>query len=196
MSESTTDVIDRLAGIAPGSRLDAVRTERPEARLNAQASYRALFAPSEPGSLGGQQRFALAAFVAGLHGDASITELYRGGLADAGGSAELADAVARETARGRTQGPYGDYPAGPLSAEGPAYRVLDAHRAILGKGLAASLEHAHLLVFHPRDASREALQALRDAGLSTTDIVSLSQLVAFLAFQIRSIAGLRVLAAA
>jgi uncharacterized protein YciW len=34
-----------------------------------------------------------------------------------------------------------------------------------------------------------------DAGWSTTDIVTLSQIVAFLSFQIRVIAGLRVLAA-
>lgn len=199
MSQSTTDIIDRLAAIAPGSRLDAIRSERPEARANAQASYRALFAPSEPGTLGVQQRFALAAFVAGLHGDASVTDFYREGLAGAGGSAELVDAVARETARGATQGPYGAYPAGPLSAEnaeGLAYHVLDTHRAVLGTELAASFEHAHLLVFHPRDASRAALEAARAAGLSETDIVTLSQLVSFLAFQIRSIAGLSVLAAA
>jgi len=54
---------------------------------------------------------------------------------------------------------------------------------------------AHLLVFHPRDASREALQALIDAGWSTADIVTLSQIVAFLTFQIRVAAGLRALAA-
>jgi uncharacterized protein YciW len=35
-----------------------------------------------------------------------------------------------------------------------------------------------------------------DAGWTTTDVVTLSQLVSFLAFQIRVIAGLRALAAA
>ncbi|MCY1551814.1 CMD domain protein [compost metagenome] len=54
--------------------------------------------------------------------------------------------------------------------------------------------HAHLLVFHPRDASPAALQALLDAGWRTTEIVTLSQLVAFLAFQIRVVIGLRALA--
>jgi uncharacterized protein YciW len=52
-----------------------------------------------------------------------------------------------------------------------------------------------MLVFHPRDANGAALQALLDAGWSNTGIVTLSQLVAFLAFQIRAAAGLRVLAA-
>ena len=52
-----------------------------------------------------------------------------------------------------------------------------------------------MLVFHPRDANAAALQRLLDAGWSNADIVTLSQLVAFLAFQIRAVAGLRTLAA-
>ena len=40
------------------------------------------------------------------------------------------------------------------------------------------------------------LQRMLDAGWTTTDVVTLSQLVSFLAFQIRVVAGLRVLAAA
>ena len=52
-----------------------------------------------------------------------------------------------------------------------------------------------MLVFHPRDADARSLQSLLDAGWSTTEIVTLSQLVAFLSFQIRVVAGLKVLAA-
>ena len=70
----------------------------------------------------------------------------------------------------------------------------DAHRELLGERLSAALAHAHLLVFHPRDASPAALQALLDAGWSSTGIVTLSQLVAFLAFQIRVVTGLQALA--
>ena len=47
-----------------------------------------------------------------------------------------------------------------------------------------------------RDASAAALQELLDAGWSNAGIVTLSQLVAFLAFQIRTVVGLRALAAA
>jgi len=54
----------------------------------------------------------------------------------------------------------------------------------------------HLLVFHPRDAAASALQALLDAGWSTTDMVTLSQIAGFLSFQIRVVAGLRALAGA
>ncbi|MFW8745418.1 CMD domain protein, partial [Mesorhizobium japonicum] len=53
--------------------------------------------------------------------------------------------------------------------------------------------HAHLLTYHPRDAHDAALRALLDAGWSTTGIVTLSQLVSFLHFQLRVVAGLTVL---
>ena len=51
MPAADTDVIDTLVGIEPGSALDAIRNRRPAAREQAQASYRALFAPENPGSL-------------------------------------------------------------------------------------------------------------------------------------------------
>jgi len=79
---------------------------------------------------------------------------------------------------------------------GPIYQVAETNRSVLGGRLSAAFAHGHMLVFHPRDASPASLQALRDAGWSKTDIVTLSQLVAFLAFQIRAIAGLRALAVA
>ncbi len=63
----------------------------------------------------------------------------------------------------------------------------------LGDRLGAALEHAHLLVFRPRESSPAALVALADAGWSTDGIVTLSQLVSFLAFQLRVAAGLRLL---
>ena len=59
-----TDVIDTLAGIAPGSALDKARDNRPEARKHAQASYDALFNPKDFGSFGKVERTAVATFVA------------------------------------------------------------------------------------------------------------------------------------
>ncbi|NYI07336.1 CMD domain protein [Allostreptomyces psammosilenae] len=196
-----TDVIDHLVGIAPGSRLDQVRRRRPDARENAQASYAALFpAPDAASGVTGEvtpaERLAVAAFVAGLHGDAAVTGFYADRLAAL--SPALATAVATEVERGRTTGPYGVYPGeGPLAAEssrGLQYRAGD--RDALGERLAAALTHAHLLVFRPREASRAALATLLDAGWSTTGVVTLSQLVAFLSFQVRVVTGLRLLAAA
>lgn len=191
------DVIDTLSGIAPGSPLDAARDRRTVARQQAQASYLSLFEPQSPGGVSLPERHAVAAFVAGLHGQPQAEAFYGAGLTDAGGTAALEAAIALAVAAGRTQGPYGAFPKGPLSAEdtaGPLYRVGADLRAALGPRLAAAFEHTHMLVFHPRDADARSLQALLDAGWSTTDIVTLSQLVAFLSFQIRVVSGLRVLA--
>ncbi|MFT4004057.1 MAG: CMD domain protein, partial [Rhizobium sp.] len=74
------------------------------------------------------------------------------------------------------------------------YEVTSENRDALGPKLAAALEHSHLLVFRPREASAAALQKLLDAGWTATGIVTLSQIVAFLAFQIRVVAGLKALA--
>src|SRR6266700_1878907 len=149
---STKDIIDTLAGIEPGSALDAIRAKRVQARDNAQKSY-----------------------------------------------LSLVEAINAEIARGKTSGPYGAYPAGPLSVENTAgliYRVSVERKSALGARLVVALEHAHLLVFRPRDAASTDMKALLAAGWSNTGIVTLSQLVAFLSFQVRVVSGLRTLAAA
>jgi CMD domain protein len=184
-ASAVPDVIDRLVGIAPGSHLDLIRAQREQARTHAQQSYLSLFAPTPPlfGNFEIADRFAVAAFVTGLHGQADVARFYADALAGQGARAEVAEAIAIETKQGAAQGPYGRYPAGPLSAEdvaGPSYTVSAAQHPVL--------------VFHPRDASPAALQSLLDAGWSSTEIVTLSQLVAFLAFQIRVVTGLRALA--
>jgi len=197
MSEPTADVIDLLAGIERSSALDRIRDRRSVARENAQKSWAALFEPEEPGTVSALERYALAAFVAALHREPETAHFYAEALT--GRDAGLAAAVVAEAERAGAEGPYGRYPEGPLSAEdrrGPVYHVSGEGRSVLGSRLAAALEHTHLLVFRPRDASAAALQALLDAGWSTTDIVTLSQLVAFLSFQIRVVAGLRALAVA
>jgi CMD domain protein len=198
MSTTISDVIDHLAGIRPGSSLDRLRDQRLQARENAQKSYLALFEPEFPGNVTAIERHAVATFVAGLHRQPNVTEFYAETLRKLGHPA-LTDGINAEIARGAVEGPYGRYPQGPLTAEdkeGPAYQVSADNRERLGARLAAALEHAHLLVFHPRDANPTALRRLLDSGWSTTDIVTLSQIVAFLSFQIRVVAGLRALAGA
>ena len=196
---SATDVIDALAGIAPGSALDVARNRRPQARDHAQASYDALFHPADPGNVTVTERFAVAAFVAGLLGDVEAQRFYGSGVAGSSAPPALSGAAIVAAAAGAPwQGPYGSYPAGPLSREdvpGPTYRVPDAQRATLGTRLTVAFEHAHMLVLHPRDAAPEHLQRLLDAGWDTPGIVTLSQLVAFLSYQVRVAAGLRTLAA-
>src|ERR1700722_8308913 len=198
MSDPDVDVIDTLAGLAPGSPLAMIRDRKPVTRQQAQMSYRALFEPADAGDVTLQERFALATFIAGLHDQHEAAAFYAAGLARIGPAHEMNIALSAEIARGRAVGPYGAFPKGPLSVEdlkGPHYQVAEIHRAALGPRLTAGFAHVHMLVFHPRDATPEALQALLDAGWSNAGIVTLSQLVAFLAFQLRAAAGLRALAA-
>lgn len=61
--------------------------------------------------------------------------------------------------------------------------------------LPAMLQWAALLTTDPRRGDRAALQALKDAGLGDAAIVALAQLVAFLSYQIRVVAGLRAMLA-
>jgi len=199
MTSSTTDVIDLLADIREGSSLYALRTARPQTRDNAQRSYEALFEPAHEDDVSLSERFALAAFIAGLHETGNVSQFYLVALESAAKSASLVAAIKAEVEGGRTVGPYGHYPAGPLSVEdrtGVIFHVSEAGRPLLGAKLSAALEHAHLLVYRPREASAEALQRLLDAGWTTTGVVTLSQIVAFLSFQIRVVAGLSALAAA
>jgi CMD domain protein len=199
MSSATPDVIDLLAGIKAGSEVDRIRSERPETRANAQKSYLALFQPVEQGDVTQSERLAVATFVAGLHRTDEVAEFYASGLTEIPGGASLVGAVKAEVGKGRTRGPYGRFLSGPLSVEdkpGAAFEISEFNAVILGRKLTAALEHSHLLVFRPREANPAALQKLLDAGWSTTAIVTLSQIVAFLAFQIRVAVGLSALAAA
>ncbi|WP_259216605.1 CMD domain protein [Bradyrhizobium centrosematis] len=196
---ATPDIIDTLAGIEPGSALDALRARRLQARDNAQKSYLSLFEPIDASDFSLVERAAVAAFVTGLHGESPVAAFYRDKLAANADGARLIEAIDAEIAGGKTSGPYGSYPAGPLSIENTAgliYRVSAERKAALGPRLAAALEHAHLLVFRPRDAASADMKALLDAGWSATGIVTFSQLVAFLSFQLRVVSGLRTLAAA
>lgn len=195
---ATQDIIDTLAGIEPGSTLDAIRARRLQARENAQKSYLSLFEPVDASEFPLVERAAVALFVIGLHREPNVAAFYRAKLAATADGARLTEAIEVEIARGETSGPYGAFPAGPLSVEnktGLIYRVSAERKPDLGARLVAAFEHAHLLVFRPRDAASDDMKALLAAGWSETGIVAFSQLVAFLSFQIRVVTGLRVLGA-
>jgi CMD domain protein len=189
----TTDVIDQLVGAQEGDALFALRIQRPDAKKNAQASFDALFASDDLKHASQLERLAIAYFAIALA--QSPTAAFYGDLL-AAESAETRAALDAALPAATTDGPYGDYPAGPLSIENVAglhWTPDAALAAAVGSRLAAALAHTHLLTYRPRDSSADALQALLDAGWSTTGIVTLSQLVAFLNFQLRVVAGLTVL---
>ena len=189
----TTDVIDRLVGITPGDALDSLRAQRPGARENAQTSFDALLNSDELEDASQPERLAVAYWTVALSRSAAAS-FYRGLLA--GASEPIAAALDAALPGAVTFGPYGDYPDGPLSVEnvpGLHWTASASLTDAVGPRLAAALEHTHLLVYRPRDSSAGALRALLGAGWSTTGIVTISQLVAFLSFQLRVVAGLSVL---
>ncbi|WP_394554387.1 CMD domain protein [Agromyces sp. MMS24-JH15] len=193
-----TDLLDRLAGVAPGGAVDALRRHRPVTREHAQASYDALFTEVDEAHASLAERAAVAQFVAALHAD-DVAAAHFGALTREAGGDGLADTVAELAVAAAATGPYGAYPAeGPLvgeSVDGLRWTAPADARAALGERLSAALDHAHLLVFRPREASADALRTLVAAGWSADGIVTLSQLVSFLAFQLRVAAGLRLLTA-
>jgi CMD domain protein len=189
------DVIDTLSGITAGSRLDELRSHRLEARQQAQATYDALFSPVDDSAVSQVERRAVAAFVVALF-DVPAAEQYYAKLLS-GADPTVAAAVTDAVELGRGAGPYGSF-GGELVAEsqaGPELFLTTQLSDALGPRLTAALQHAHMLALHPRDSARERLQPLVDAGWSADGIVTLSQLVSFLAFQVRVVAGLTVLAA-
>lgn len=190
----TADVLRELAGIPAGGTVDALRDLRPAARENAQLTYRLLFAPEDDGELSVLDRLAVAVFVAELHRDERAVSHYRRALLAAGGSDALAATLAAEAGTAAVDGPVGTYREPGLAEESvpvEGYRVVA--REALGERLSAALEHTRLLVLHPRDARPDVLERLLAAGWTVDATVTLSQLVAFLAYQLRAAAGLSVL---
>jgi uncharacterized protein YciW len=196
MPTALRDVIDALAGIKSGSALDAVRNRRPQAREQAEASFRAFRAGV---FCRGQRHRTLrvgrvryrSAWRCGERGVLRPAPCRDRALAGGAGCNRCRDRCRR---RSRPLRPLPCRAAEPRRHARPSYHAGPEARRTLGARLAAAFDHAHFLVFHPRDAAPARLQALLDAGWSTTDIVTLSQIIAFLSFQIRVAAGLRVLA--
>ena len=118
MAGTDADVIDALAGITPGSPLDAIRARRLQARIHAQATYRALFEPASPGSFTASERFAVGAFVAGLHGDAAIADHLAARLVASGAPSAHREAVGAAVTTAAAAGPYGRYSVGTAEPRG------------------------------------------------------------------------------
>lgn len=158
------DVVDRAAGLAPGSALWHLRRERPEVVARTEASHDAALTPADPGGISHAERAALAARLARLNGDPALAAHYLKLLVTAGAGRGVRD--------------FADPDSG--SATTP--------RA------AAILRHVDLVTTSPKAATRDDIEKLTAAGLDTRDIVSLSGLIAFVNYQQRVVAGLRLLA--
>lgn len=163
---SPIDVIDQVVPLAPTQTTHATRHERAKVVAATQGSYDGLFSPNLEG-LTLVERLLVAFHTALLSKDAALAAHYRDRLVADAADPVLIAAVER-----------GDVAS------------LGSHR------LATVLGFTTKLVERPIDGDRAAVQALVDAGLTTPAIVALGQLVAFLSYQVRVVAGLRAMAAA
>lgn len=191
----THDIVDQITGVTPA--LDELRRRRPVTRDQLQASFDALFQPVSTAHVLQEERELIAAFATALAGADDATALYYAERA-ATVDAERAAVVRTEAAGSAVAGPFGAYTERGLQSEnteGARYTPSDAAVEVLGDRLAAALAHTHLLVLRPREASSDDLGRLLEAGWSADGIITLSQLVSFLAFQQRVVTGLKVLAA-
>lgn len=157
------DVINRLAGLAATSPLAALRMQRPEAVKAIAASRQALLDPPDDGGLTRLERTAVALRVATLDGNEALKTYYREAFLASGAPFDAA-----------------------AVATGSTTPSLPAR-------LAAMLRHAEMLVLEPVAAKPAHVAALAEAGLTPRQIVTLSQLIAFVTFESRLLAGLSLL---
>lgn len=184
------DVIDQIVG-SPFN----LRKRRPIMMEQAQKSYDALFRIKDVGEFTIEERFAIAVFVARIHQHHETIAFYDGQLQQV--SPELLKTVRSLTGDAQSNGPFGKYPDGPLTSEnkfGKAWKVSEEKIQELSPKLASAFNHAHLLVFHPRDCEKKHIEILVANGWSDGEIITLSQIISFLCFQIRLVTGIQLLA--
>jgi CMD domain protein len=156
-------IIEKLVAAPPGSALAAAMTQRAEILRLSQASHDAVVTPVEPGGFSHGERAALAQRMARLSGDTELAAHYGACLEAANGDAALRRAAD---------------PTLPIEAQ---------------QRLAAVIGHVDLLTQRPRDATRADIDALKNAGVDEPDIVRLAELAAFVNYQLRVVAGLKLL---
>lgn len=74
------DIINQLAEVSP--EIAKLRSRRPDALANAQLSFEALLEPAEEGTFPFTERYAVAAFVAGIYQSTNARDFYADLLAD------------------------------------------------------------------------------------------------------------------
>ena len=158
-----TDTIDRLAGLEQGSPTFTTRHEREKVALATQACEDLLLGNQLDSELTQAERLVLAAEQARVSGVSTLEAEYRS-RAEA-----LGDAITPE-----------------LRA------ILDQPGTQTGNArLDAMLHFVRTLALNPAQSDQAALLAIPAAGLSLNDTVLLAQLIGFVAYQARLLAGVK-----
>lgn len=160
------DVMDALAGLDPGSPTAELRRERPDVLSHMQGSDRALFSPRDEAGLSRAERAAAALRIALLLRHDRLAEHYQAHLAPLDPGGTLAKSAQ----------------AGPDGTDDRRWRAV--------------LAHTDKVSLDPASATKADIDALLAAGLSPRAVVALSELIAYVHFQSRVLAGLTLLRSA
>jgi uncharacterized protein YciW len=157
------DVIDKAAGLDPTTGAGALRRERPEILRLSQTSHRAALLPKDSRNLPEVERAALACRIARLLKDEALAAHYAT-LLDGEGAGFAAEVL----------------------ADPSITSAVDARTT-------AILRHVDLLTLAPEKATHGDVEKLMSTGLTDQDVVTLTGLIAFVNYQARVVAGLRML---
>ena len=165
----STDVIDAILGVKEGDAISTLRRQKPELAEQLQAYYLAIFdpVPESAAAFPLLDRHLVAIRVAAHTGSQAVIAWHAKRARENGAADEV---IARAQDVGA-----------PWTDETP---------------LGAAIRHADLVTKTPAHAEQADLVALAAAGYSPAGILSLAQTIAFTAYQLRLIAGLRAFGAA
>lgn len=166
INNKDTDVADGLAGLQQDAALWQLRAARADVKNFLQGSDVRLFEPIGRTEFGVIERHLIGLRVGVIARSDAIAERHRAALRALGADA-----------------------AQVLAVEAGAYRELP-------EKLAAALKFSDKITREPRDASPEDIADLKASGFVAQDIVTLGQLISYLSFQVRLLAGLRALGGA
>jgi len=162
----SVDIVDQLAGLTAGSSLHSLRHQREKVALATQGSYDTLFDPALA-DIGLDERLLVALYACRLAGASEVAAHYRARL-----QALPANVLQAAHLTAADSGTPEQLPAGRLRA---------------------MLAFTRSLTENPVEGDKAVLHTLPAAGISTPAVVALSQLIAFISYQIRVVAGLKAL---
>ncbi|CAN7629654.1 CMD domain-containing protein [Acidovorax sp. LjRoot117] len=164
---SSQDTIDTLLALSPERPAFATRHARDKVAVATQGCYDALFSADLSGTLSHTERLWVASDIAEASGMPLLAAHYR-------------DQVLKSTAHTVLSQPLQEL------LQHPGSTPADAR-------LQAVAQFTRTLATHPDRSDRAALLALPAAGLSVPDTVLLAQLIGFVTYQLRLVAGLAAL---
>ena len=156
-----SDTIDRLLALQPDSTTFQVRHQRDKVVAATQKSEEGLFDPNLAG-LALSERLLVALLACELTPSPLCAAEYKTRLTQAGVQHDLIELVSKQSLE----------------------KIHDPR-------LKEILKFTHTLITDPIKADQNALHALPRAGLSTPEVVTLAQLIAFVSYQVRVVAGLK-----